>query len=185
MMTGQSMVSLAVAALLIGGCQTARVVLPLTDSLSGNDPDTQLEFWHSLADRPVISNDEAFHAIQLFLEGNDAGVNYAQRVASLQSRGLLAKDFDRPANEAVVCGVLAVVWVQALDIKGGVVMRTIGPTERYAVYELRHLGIYPPCDPHQTFTGGEFIDLMGRVEDYQARAKPKTPASSISIGEKS
>src|SRR5207237_1202942 len=137
---------------LASGCQTARVERPLTRELGGNDPNQQLEFWHRLAEQSVTSNDDAFHGLLLFLDGDDPAADYAGRVRTLQSRGLLPS-FNQPAEQAVQRGTLAVALVKALDIKGGVMLRLLGPTPRYAVRELVFMELYPPSSPSQTFSG--------------------------------
>src|SRR3954466_10555154 len=101
------------------GCHTAKVAQPLTGKLAGNDPDSQLEFWHTLATRPVTSNDEAFHGLLLYADGQDPARDYSSRVQTLKSRKMLSGKFDRPANEAVERGPLAVAICKVLDIKGG------------------------------------------------------------------
>jgi hypothetical protein len=152
---------------LLAGCQTARVDQPLAATLGASDADTQLEFWHQLADRPVTSNDDAFHGLLLYLDGEDPAADYAGRVQALKERGLLAKNFDQPANQAVERGTLAVAITKALDIKGGWAMRLFGPTPRYATRELQYLDLYPPSSPNQTFSGTEFLGIMGKFEDWQ------------------
>ena len=159
-------------AVCLGGCQTARVAQPLTSELAGNEPQTQMEFWHTLGERPVTSNDEAFHGLILYMDERDDAGDYAQRVGLLQSRGMLDGDFDHPASEAVTRGTMAVAIVRLLDIEGGVTMRVFGPTPRYATRELRYMNFYMPSSPQQTFTGSEFLGLMGRVEDSQRVAHP-------------
>src|SRR5438067_2623124 len=97
--------------MLITGCHTAKVAQPLTGKLSGNDPDSQLEFWHTLATRPVTSNDEAFHGLLLYADGQDAAKDYAARVSELKLRKMLPANFDRPADMDVERGTLAVeIW---------------------------------------------------------------------------
>jgi hypothetical protein len=168
----------ALVVLLAAGCQTARVEQPLTRELGGNDPAQQLEFWHRLGDQPVTSNDDAFHGLLLYLDGQDPAEDYAGRVRALKSRRLLAGGFDQPAELAVERGTLAVAIVRALDIKGGLAMRILGPTPRYAVRELVFMELYPPSSPHQTFSGAEFLGIIGKLEDHQrqqeasARGRP-------------
>ena len=162
---------------LVTGCQTARVDKPLTRELGGSEPEQQLEFWHQLSDQPVTSNDDAFHGLLLFLDGQDPAQDYAGRVEALKKRRLLGKGFDQPAEQAVQRGTLAVAIVKALDIKGGVTMRILGPTPRYAVRELVFMELYPPSSPHQTFSGAEFLGIIGKLEDHQrqqevARGRP-------------
>jgi hypothetical protein len=56
-------------------------------------------------------------------------------------------------------------------------MRAFGPTPRYATRELVYLDLYPPSGPNQTFSGTEFLGIMGKIEDYQ-RAERLTPAAA-------
>ncbi len=155
----------------LAGCQSAQIAEPLTANPDqiGNEPEAQMEFWHTLATRPLTSNDEAFHALLLFLDDGDAAENYEQRVERLKSYDLLSAGFDRPANEAITRGVLAVALVRALHIRGGVMLSLFDHSARYATMELQHLGIYPRSSPHQTFTGNQFIAMIGLAEDYQTR----------------
>jgi hypothetical protein len=161
----------------LGGCQTAHVAHPLTENLAGNDMDSQMDFWHTLADRHVTSNDEALHGMLLFLDGSDPASNYPQRVALLKSRNWLPADFNEPADQAIERGPLAYVIVQALSIKGGWVMHVFGPSERYAVRELEDMGLYTLSSPNQTFSGSEFLGIIGKLEDYQ-QANAKTVAEA-------
>ena len=153
--------------LALSGCQSAHVAEPLATTLGGNDADTQMEFWHQLADRPVTSNDDAFHGLLLYLNSADPANDYASRVQTLKERGLLPKGFNQPANQAIDRGTLAVMITKALGIKGGWAMRTFGPTPRYATRELVYLDLYPPSSPQQTFSGTEFLGIMGKFEDWQ------------------
>jgi len=159
--------SIALLLTIAAGCQSARVAQPLTAKLSGNDADSQLEFWHTLAERRVTSNDEAFHGLLLYLDGKDDSKAYPDRVAALKARKMLPQDFAAPANEGVQRGPLAVALVQALRLKGGWVMHVFGNSPRYALRELEFEGVYPPSSENQTFSGTEFLGIVGKLEDTQ------------------
>src|SRR5215207_3277364 len=88
----------AFALLAVAGCHSAKVTEPITGSVGGNDPGEQVEFWHRLAERPVTSNDDAFHGLLLFLDGEDRANDYAGRVAELKRRKMLPGGFDRAAE---------------------------------------------------------------------------------------
>lgn len=156
---------------LLPGCQSARVDHALAENLAGNGADQQMEFWHTLATRKMTSNDEAFHALLLYIDLEDKAQTYDQRVESLRSRKMLPADFNEPADLAVTRGTLAVAITNILEIKGGVLMQLFGASPRYATRELQYVGIYPDSSPHQTFSGDQFISIIGRIEDYQ-RANP-------------
>lgn len=149
------------------GCQPAKVQDPLTRTYGGNADDQQLEFWHRLADRPVTSNDEAFHGLLIFTDGQDPAGDYAGRVATLRKRGMLPADFNQPADQSVDRGTIAVALAKALKIRGGLTMSLFGPSPRYATKELEFLNLYPTSSPNQTFSGTEFLGIMAKAEEYQ------------------
>ena len=161
---------LPVVVLFLAGCQTARVDRPITLDHGSNDDFEQLEFWHSLAGRPVTSNDDAFHGLLLFLDGSDPASDYPGRVDELRSRRLLPAGFAQPAEQTVDRGTLALAIVRALKIQGGLALRLLGRTPldtRYAVRELQFMELYPPSSPNQTFSGTEFLGIIGKLEDYR------------------
>lgn len=169
------------------GCQSARVSDPLlTQTVGGNDPQDQLEFIHTLQARPVTSYDEAFHGLLLFVDGQDAAGDYAGRVANLKSRNMLPAGFDAPADAAVDRGTLAVAISKALDVRGGIMMRLTRlaggtPDPRYAVRELQFLNVYPPSSANQTFSGAEFVGVIGKLEEYQKA--PTRGSQSVNVSE--
>ena len=121
---------------LLMGCHSAKVAQPLTEKLGGNDPDAQMEFWHTLANQPLTSNDEAFHGLLLYLDNQDPAADYPGRVQTLKDRGLLDRGFDQPADQAVQRGTLAQALVRALKIRGGVFQRLgdLGPA--FGIFEF-------------------------------------------------
>ncbi len=172
-----ALVLLAMAALGLTGCSaTMEVAEPLTVKLAGSDADSQMEFWHTLTERKITSNDEALHAALLLFYGEDESSDFNQRVEHLKERGFLGADFDAKANEAVRRGTLAVIIANGLDIKRGLLASSFPYSERYAHRELQYNGMYPAGSPHQTLTGGQIVAVVGRMEDYQR-------AQGIGVGE--
>ena len=153
--------------LLLAGCHQAHVSQPMSQDLMASDPDGQISFWHALTEAPICSNDAAFHGLLLYFDGKDDSTDYAGRVAELKSRKMLAEGFNQPADVAVQRGTIAVALCRALQIKGGVSMQLLGPMDRYATRELEFMGLYPPGSPQQTFSGNEYVGIIGRIEDFQ------------------
>ena len=132
--------------LLIAGCQTARVGQPVVEKLGANGGDaiaSNMEFWHTLNDQPLASNDDAFHALLLYFDGKDDAGTYATRLQKLKSRGWVASNFDEGPNRAVERGIVAQALVKAMNLKGGLTMRLIGSSPRYALRELQFRGLIP------------------------------------------
>jgi hypothetical protein len=174
------LIALAGACLFAGiGCQTTTVPQSTLPRLAGNDPQIQLDYWHELAGKELINNDEALHGILLYLDGKDDCTSYDQRVAALKSRGYLHKSFKQPADQAVERGTIAVVLVKSLNLKGGLTMRLFGDTPRYATKELMYRDIYPMSGTDQVFTGAQFVGVIGKAEDYKLGDPSSLPASAM------
>jgi hypothetical protein len=156
-----------VIAILCGGCESAHVPESVIVKFPGNDADAQLGFWHELASRHLTSNDDAFHGLLLYLNGKDDSTNYAQRVETLKSRGMLPNSFAEPGDVAVRRGILAIAVAKILEIRGGWAMHVFGPTQRYATRELVYDDVFPPSSAQQTFSGSEYVGIIGKIEDYQ------------------
>ncbi|MGB7160845.1 MAG: hypothetical protein WBD40_22470, partial [Tepidisphaeraceae bacterium] len=170
-----------VLALFACGCQSSSTRVPesLTTKFGGSDLDAQMEFWHALAEKPLTSNDDAFHGLLLYLDNKDDAKDYAGRVANLRSRDMLPRGFDEPADYAVRRGTLAVAILKLTGIRGGLTLRVFGPSPRYSVRELMFVGLYPPSTPNQVLTGPEYVGIIGRVEDYQRGNPADVPAAVL------
>jgi hypothetical protein len=168
----------SLAMLLLAGCHNAKVTDHVTAQLGGNDPDTQLDFWHTLAERPITSNEDAFHGMLLYLDDHDNCADYAARVALLKQGGYLPASFNEPRDLAVKRGTVAMMFVKTLNLHGGWAMHIFGPTPRTSVRELIYLSIFPYCSPQQTFSGTEFVGVIGALEDYQNKIAAAHPSSS-------
>jgi hypothetical protein len=158
---------IAIAAIGLAGCRATNIAEPLSAEMSSSDPDAQMEFWHTLPQRRIASNDAAFHALLLFVDGSDPATDYPGRVDAMKARGMLPKDFNGPAERAVQRGTVAVAIARMLEIKGGLSMRLFGSSPRYAVRELQYMNLFPQSSPQQTFSGQELLGIIGRAEDYQ------------------
>jgi hypothetical protein len=158
--------ALLALAVIVAGCATAKVQRPVVADLGADDAGTQVEFWHTLAAKPVACNDDAFHAILLDVDGTDPNPDYPSRVSVLKARQLLLPSFNSPANEGVRRGVVAVAICKIANIKGGVIMQLTGPSERYCLRELQFDDLLPASSENQTFTGAELVGVIGELEDY-------------------
>jgi hypothetical protein len=166
----------------MAGCHSPRKGDAVAREFSGSDPDAQVSFWHQLTAKPVTSNDEAFHGLLLYADGKDDSADYSARVSAMKSRKMLPAGFDQAADTAVTRGTVAVALMQVIQNKGGITMHLLGPTPRYATRELMFLNVYPPSTANQTFSGNEFVGIIGRVEDYQ-RGNPSQVPAEVMPGE--
>lgn len=154
------------AACIAAGCARTVVVDPLEVPAGSTDANAQLDFWHALPERSAVTNDEAFHALLLFTDGDDPNAAYADRVADLKARGWLDAGFDEPADQTMARGTLAAALARHLGIEGGVFMRLTNASPRYATRELTYLGVMSPGSDQRVMSGPEFIGVISKAQDY-------------------
>ena len=174
-----AVVACAFASIAIGCASTTRVPDSVLARTSGNDDQKQLDYWHEVATKSLVSNDEAFHGLLLYIDGKDDAANYNDRVASLKSRGFLPKSFNRGRDDALERGTVAVALAKHLNLHGGLTMHLLGISPRYATRELEYRDIFPPSSPQQIFTGGEFVGVIGKAEDYRQGDPTNLPAAEV------
>jgi hypothetical protein len=166
--------------LMLVGCQSAKVANPMPAEMLANFPEQQMNYWHSMADRNLISNNEAFHGLLLYVDGKDDSESYEARVQGLKGKKILPASFNEPSDNAVTRGTLAVAMVHILHIRGGASLSLFPDSPRYAVRELMAEELYPVSSEHQTFSGPEFIGVIGRAEDYERSSSFRVPAADNS-----
>jgi hypothetical protein len=166
------------------GCAMPRTEAPVTQTVNVSDVRGRLTYQRTIADRPVCSNDDAFHLLIQYVNKTDPCETYQERVDWLRSRQMLPADFDRPADEASSRGNLAVAISRALRVRGGVMFSLLPTSGRYATRELVARGIYPPgSSPHQTYSGLELLGVLAKMEDVQAGDPSNIPASELGTTE--
>ena len=106
------------------GCARTRVENAQPTDYPPGDSTAELDFWHGLPGEKAISTDEGLHGVLLLFDGSDPTQSYDGRVAALKERGWLSKGFDESADLAMQRGTLSYILVRAMDVKGGVMMRT-------------------------------------------------------------
>jgi hypothetical protein len=163
------------------GCQSAKIGKPATEDNGGPAAEAEMEFWHTLAIRPIASNDEVFHAMALFFEGKDPATTYAQRLDAAKARNWVAGDFAEPGDVTMRRGTFARGIAQGMKLEGGVLMRIVGPQPRYALRELEYMDLMPNSTEMQSLSGADLMAVIGRVEDYEKLQGIKAPGGEAAL----
>ena len=154
------------AAAITLGCERTQSQSTLTTNYKAEDITGELDFWHGLADRPIVSNNEMAHGLVELANRTDPSETYDQRIAWLKSKGYLDSGFDGAADASAERGTVAQILCRVLNIKGGLTMRLIGAHPRYALRELVYMEIMPDSSPQQGLSGIEFVGIINKAEAY-------------------
>jgi hypothetical protein len=159
--------ALTALVLALGGCAVERTVLEDSAAETLGAPDDELDFWDDLATRSVVTNHDAIHGL-LLAAGTTSDDDFAARLEAARHRGWIGEDENPDPNESASVGMISYAVCDILDIDGGVTMRIFGPSRRYCTRELVFLKLIPLRTEAQSLTGLEFIDLMGRIDDWRS-----------------
>lgn len=167
----------AIALGTIAGCARTSVDSSLVarDELRADE----LEFFAQLDTQPIVTNDDALHALFLFATGEDPHETYEQRVDAARLKGWIPLHDTPPATESVSVGTVAVALTRITGVRGGVTMRLLGPTPRAATRELIFLDVLPDRTEWQALSGAEFVEVLGRAERLLAGARPSSLEDSL------
>src|SRR5262249_34540005 len=145
-----------------------------------------LDFWDALSSRPLVSNDEGFHGLLLFVDGSDPTDTYQARLEAARARGWIESSWDEPGDLSMQRGTLARAIAVHCKIEGGVMMRILGPNPRYATRELQYLGMMGGGPQQQAISGREFMGALSKAQDYllleEASRMLEEPASAPEPG---
>ncbi len=161
--------ALCLAALLAGaagGCARTSIADRAETGYVRGDLSGEMNFWYSLPGRAAVSNDEGLHGLMLLEDPSAPARTYEQRVAHAKARGWLPESWNEPAELAIQRGRIASALVVITGMKGGVMMRLVGPVPRYALREVVYAGLMPASSENQTISGDDFIAIISRAQDY-------------------
>lgn len=161
----------------LAGC--ARTVadssLVTRDGLRGDE----IEFFAQLDALPVVTNDDALHALFLFATGEDPHETFEARLEAARLKGWAPLDTTPQANESATVGMVAVALTRITGVRGGLTMRLLGPTPRAATRELVYLDVLPDRTEWQALSGAEFVEVLGRAERLLVSDQPISLEDSL------
>jgi hypothetical protein len=83
--------------------------------------------------------------------------------AALAKHGRMPDDWDLDSNASL--GEVCYLLCTTLGIEGGLTMRVIGTTPRYAYRECVYRGLVKPNGPHSAVSGRDLLSIAGRLEE--------------------
>jgi len=143
-----------------GGMQT-RIADPLATLPANED---SAAFLDRLSAQPNVSENDAFRGVLLLLNGQDSTETFRQRVETLLDGKLIAPEWGYEAFRPITRGKVAYMIYQACRLPGGVMLRLIGPTQRYCLRELQYRQMMTAGLPYTPVTGMEFIAVLSRAD---------------------
>jgi len=156
----------ALALSIAGGCTASHPADRAVDHAP--DSKSELDFWQRLETQPLLSNHDALHGLLLLADGTDDRANFDERLAEARKRGWVGAGETVAADETATVGFVSVALCDVLALRGGVTARLAPRSWRYCTRELVAARLLPDRTEYQALRGPEFLDLIGRAEDWRA-----------------
>lgn len=136
-------------------------------------------FLDRVSSQDRVSENDAMRGILMVLEGRDTAQTFGQRVQALRDKGILPAGADLEAGRAVTRGRLAYMICQACKIRGGIMLRVAGPSQRYCLRELQDRNMMREGFAQTPVNGMEFVEALTRAEAYRRTGKIPDRAGQI------
>jgi hypothetical protein len=150
------------------GCARTTISTRAETGYVRGDLSGEMEFWYALPGRAAVSNDEGLHGLMLLENPEAPARTYEERVGYAKAQGWLPEGWEEPPELAIQRGRIASALVVITKLRGGVMMRLVGPVPRYALREVIYAGLMPPSSENQTISGDDFIAVISKAQDYMA-----------------
>ncbi|HOW73939.1 MAG TPA: hypothetical protein PKY77_25325 [Phycisphaerae bacterium] len=165
---------LAFVTVLTAGCGlgcTQAVRVEQADQGERVDVDTLLH--EQLQKEPMVTVAEAYRAMVILADGDDAYKSFEERRASLENRGIARAEWNLRREACIDKGSVAYMVCQIIQAPGGANLNLLGRAahigdRRYALRELAFLDLLPQTAPYRYITGGELVDLTAKADRYMA-----------------
>lgn len=123
-------------------------------------------FLDRVSSQQVVSESDAFRGILLMMERKDTAKTFKQRLQALRAKNVVAESWVCDAGRSITRGKLAYMICQACGIKGGIILRLAGPSQRYCLRELQYMDMMGEGTIFTPVSGMEFIAVLTRGDTY-------------------
>lgn len=140
-----------------------------------------------LEQQPMVTVGEAYRAMLILAEGEDAYSDFEARRATLESRGIARPEWGLRREACIDKGSVAYMVCQIIKLQGGVNFNVLGRLtgvgdRRYAVRELAYMELMPNAPAYRYITGGELVDVLAKADRYMA-SRGMYPMEPADVGE--
>ncbi len=147
-----------------GTIQQGDAKLPADESSAG--------YIDRMSSQLTVSENDAMRGVLMLLEGNDQTETFQQRVETLRTRELIADTWDLQADTPITKGKLAYMIYQATEPTPSLTLALFGPSQRYCLRNLQHLGVMAEGSWFTPVTGMEMVAVLNRADHMIQTGQP-------------
>jgi hypothetical protein len=154
---------------LLTACAGPRKTQPNVDPNTLSDEGMQAY----LAEVDLVTTDEAYRAVLILADGQDACKTFEQRKQKLEARGIARPEWNLQPQNVIDAGSVAYMVCQICKVRGGVCYNLFGRVglgdRRYALRELIYREMIDETADYQYVTGPAFVALLAKADDLMQK----------------
>ncbi|MBN2120824.1 MAG: hypothetical protein JW734_07205 [Candidatus Omnitrophica bacterium] len=134
------------------------------------------DYFRSLISKEIALQADACKSLAVLLNIDQEFQDLPSQINALKQKNIIPKKLTSSFNpqEPLRKGVAAYMFCKALDIKGGVVLRIFGISQRYALKELVFQEIMRPGYERDVVSGKELVLMVTEAANYLISKQDKT-----------
>lgn len=121
-----------------------------------------------LAEAPLVTVDEAYRAMLILADGEDASASFEERREELESRNIARAAWDLRPENVIDVGSVAYMVCRICRVRGGINVNLFGRfglgDRRYALRELVHRRMVEGMVDYQYMTGAALTAVMAKAD---------------------
>jgi len=152
------------AVAIFSGCNQSLTVAGENATLPADE--NSAAFLDRMSSLDKVTQNDAMRGI-LMLEGGDKASTFKERVNSLIDKNIICPKGSYDSSANISRGQLARMICTSCELKGGVILRLTGPSERYCLRELEYRQMMINGSVSAEISGMEFASVLTRAEIYK------------------
>ena len=130
-------------------------------------------YFVELMPRKIAFRYDACKALVILKGVENQFIDLGSQIAFLRKNSILPKRFESEFDptKPLRKGLTAYMFCKALEIKGGIFLRLLGMSERYALKELVHQGMMSSGNVKDIVGGEELVSILTQAGNYMAKRR--------------
>lgn len=133
-----------------------------------SEASSDLQYLTALSLRKTATLKDAFRLLDILLGCQKQENDFARQFSCLSGKKIISADINPGSSPqaALRRGQAAYMFYQALGIRGGLVLKVFGVSQRYALAELAFEGIMERGSTREILSGAELVDIFTNAAEY-------------------
>jgi hypothetical protein len=137
-------------------------------SIPPQEAKPDLNYLTQLLNKKSATLEDACRVMVILLGEQERLKDFSRQIAYFKDKNILPEKImtNVDPRKPLTRGVTAYMFCRALNIKGGIILRIFGTSQRYALLELEQEEIMSGGDVKEVLSGQELVDIFSRAAEY-------------------